>query len=440
MSEQASGNRRFVAARVERGWHTQQDFADAYDARAESLGEKARISVRQVRRWEAGRSAWPNRDARRVLDSMFGVPVEELGFVRPPRPTGRAAPDIEQRPDVDKKVLRRAFPGGGLAAAASVLDLAALEHLTAASRDARRYSDGRLVEHLRAALDETAHTDGTAGPHQALPTALGLIAAINSSAREADPGIRHQLLHVGARAAELVAWLHRDAGAPPQATAYWHAQAKEWATLVGDGAMHAYVLLRQAQATDRADAVRMLDLARAATGGPWSLPPRPRAEAYQQEARALALTGASGDEVARVLDLAHDALDRASPADAEPTCTGPLGDSYTAERLMVQSAVCYREAHQPELAVGLFRQYLAGSSFAPRDRAFFTAQLSGTLVEAGEPDEAAVVALQAFELAAGARYGQALAELRRTAGTLEPWNRRPAVRELEARLLAVTVA
>lgn len=438
MAESADGISRFVAARVERGWHTQQDFADAYDAKAESLGEKARISVRQVRRWESGQSIWPNRDARRVLDAMFGVPLEDLGFIRrSARPTGRGEADAEQNQDVETNVPRRTFLTGALASAVPTLDLASLDHLTAASRNARRYSDDRLVAHLQTTLDETARTDGVAGPHSALPPALGLITAIDSSAREADPAVRHQLLNLGARAAELVAWLYRDAGAPAGTTAYWHAQAKEWATLTGDGAMHAYVLLRQAQATDRSDAARMLDLARAATNGPWTLPPRPRAEAYQQEARALALTGVSGDQITRILDLALAALDQAAPVQAPPSCTGPLGESYTPERLMVQSAICYREARRPEHAVELFRRHLTDGAFAPRDRAFFTAQLAGTLAEAGEPDEAATVGLQALGFAAGARFGQALAELNRTAMTLHSWAQRPAVRDFLEQLRAV---
>ena len=66
MPEQAAGNRRFVTARVQRGWHTQEEFVTAYDAMAAEMGEQARISVRQVRRWESGASTWPNHDARRA--------------------------------------------------------------------------------------------------------------------------------------------------------------------------------------------------------------------------------------------------------------------------------------------------------------------------------------------------------------------------------------
>ncbi|MGW2090213.1 helix-turn-helix domain-containing protein [Streptomyces sp. NPDC001880] len=436
MPEHAVANWRLVTARVERGWHTQEDFAAAYDETARELSEQARISVRQVRRWESGESTWPNRDARRVLKAMFGCPLEDLGFRRPARPTGRRPGENGEK--LEEHVRRRTFLG--LVGAAPVLDLTALDHLTAAAHGARRHGDRELLGHLRTALDDAARADGLAGPHEALPTVLGILAAINSAARTRAPGLRRELLVLGARGAELAAWLHRDAGAPAPAVAYWHYQAKEWATLTGDGAMHAYVLLRQAQATDRTDATRMLDLARAATTGPWTLPPRPRAEAFQQQARALALTGARVEEVTRTLDQAHTALGQATPASGPATCTGPLGDGYTSERLMVQSAICYREAGQSDRAVNLFGEHLATAAFAPRDRAFFTAQYSGALVAAGEPDEAASAAMEALALAAGARFGQVLAELHRTADDLAPYAQRPGVAEFRQRLGELAVA
>ncbi|MFF3981029.1 multiprotein-bridging factor 1 family protein [Streptomyces sp. NPDC001828] len=435
MPEHAVANGRIVAARVEHGWYTQEDFASAYDDTARALREQARISVRQVRRWESGESTWPNRDARRVLEAMFGCPMEDLGFRRPARPSGRRPG--ERRRQLEEHVRRRTFLG--LLSTAPVLDLTALDHLITAANQARRH-DIDLLGHLRTALDDAARTDGLVGPHEALPTVLGILTAINSAARTAVEDLRRELLALGARGAELAAWLHRDAGAPAPAVTYWHHQAKEWATLTGDGAMHAYVLLRQAQATDRTDATRMLDLARAATTGPWTLPPRPRAEAFQQQARALALTGARLDEVARTLDHAHTALGQAAPTHGPATCTGPLGDAYTGERLMVQSAICYREAGHHDQAVSLFREHLATATFAPRDRAFFTAQYSGALVAAGEPDEAATTAMTALTLATGARFGQVLAELHRTAEDLAPHAKRPPVREFQQRLVEVAAA
>ena len=435
--EEADGNWQFVAARLERGWRTQEDFVTAYEAEAHAHRSKARISVRQVRRWEAGESKWPNRDARIVLLKMFDVPLERLGFVPSGDTAGRRRIHADLTSSQEGAVLRRTFMGGILVAAAPLLDLAALDHLTATVRNAHRYGDRELVTHLTGALDETARTDLRMGSHQALPAALGILSVISTIARDTKPAIRRELLVLGSRAAEFTAWLHHDAGAPDQTVAYWHGQAKEWATFTGDGAMHAYVLMRQAQVLGRGDPARMLDLARAATRGPSTLPPRPLAEALQQEARGMALTGAHADEISRVLDRAHAALDQADEPSGPASCTGPLGDGYTRERLRVQSAIRLREAGRPAEAVAAFQTYLTAEDFAPRDHAHYSAFLAGALADVGEPDEAAAVALEALSIAADVRSGQAIGALHGIARTLFPHRERPAVRELHERLLIV---
>ncbi|MCX4546570.1 hypothetical protein [Streptomyces sp. NBC_01565] len=103
-------------------------------------------------------------------------------------------------------------------------------------------------------------------------------------------------------------------------------------------------------------------------------------------------------------------------------------------RLTAQSAISHREAGRPAHAVELLQQHLSRGAFAPRDRAFFTAHLSGALASAGEPDQAAATGLTALRLAASPGFGQALGELRRTAAELRPHARRPTVRALRQAL------
>ncbi|MFE9933561.1 XRE family transcriptional regulator [Streptomyces sp. NPDC005533] len=428
---QIPGNPAFRSARLERGWHSQADVADAYATHAAALGEPGTIDVRQVRRWESAKPGWPNTGARRVLTAMFGMPLEQLGF-RPHHTGTKPAQMTTEDP-----VRRRSFLQGVLGAAPLLTD-AGRDRLAAALRHARRYTDHALVGHLATALDEAARTDGATGPRQALPAATELLVVIEQLAREAPEPVRHELHRLGARAAEFTAWLHRDAGAPPHVPAFFYDRAVEWATVTGDGPMHAYILLRKAQAADRDDPTRMLDLARTSAHGPWRLPPRAHAEALQQEARALALTGAAPDTVARTLDEAHHALEKAGPT-APASCTGPLCAGYTEDRLMAQAAISHREAGQPTRAVALLQEHLARGVFAPRDRAFFTAHLSGALAAAGDPDHAAATGLTSLRLAAGPGYGQALCELRRTAAQLRPHARRPAVRELRQALTTLPI-
>ncbi|MEK8143615.1 hypothetical protein NKH18_21135 [Streptomyces sp. M10(2022)] len=59
---------------------------------------------------------------------------------------------------------------------------------------------------------------------------------------------------------------------------------------------------------------------------------------------------------------------------------------------------------------------------------------------AGEPDEAASAAMESLALAAGARFGQAIAELHRAADHLAPYAQRPAVREFRQQLGELAVA
>ncbi|MEU5125352.1 helix-turn-helix domain-containing protein [Streptomyces mobaraensis] len=417
MSEAASRNTLLVAARVRHGWHTQQEFADAYERHALTLGERTGISVRQVRRWESGRSEWPNRDARRVLESMFGLPLEQLGFVRPIA-SGAAFHRVPE----------------------SAPEEAPIPPLVEGA-EVRRHGGRELVSRLGTALERAAYLDGRRGPGGVLPVTLELVRSIEGMAREARADVRRELLYLGSRAAEFTAWLYRDSGASAGTVLYWHDRAIEWADLCGDGAMHGYVLLRKAQATERTDPARMRDLAHAAVHGPWSLPLRARAEALQQEARALALGGAAPEDVARLLDRAGEALDAAPPGGpvGTATCIGPLCGGYDLDRLMAQSAVCHREAGRPERAATLLREHLATGAFAPRDRAFFTAHLAGALAAAGHPDEAAMTGLSVLRLAAAPRFGQALRELRRSAGLLRPYGRRSTVRELRRALASLPV-
>ncbi|MEV7420386.1 XRE family transcriptional regulator [Streptomyces sp. NPDC089919] len=431
------GNPQFTAACLARGWSTQGDIAQAYEQHAALLGETASITVRQVRRWESATPGWPNTLSRRILTSMFGTPLQELGFT-PPR-TSRNRPPLGTAAKAGGRtsMRRRSFLHGVLGAA-PLWEAGQAERLEKALSDARRYSDRALVIHLRAALDEAARADGRTGPRQTLPAALDILAVIEELLRESRSPVRRDLLALGARAAEFTAFLHRDGGAPEQATLYFHDRAAEMATFAADGPMHAYVLLRKAQATGRDDAGRMLDFASAAAHGPFPLPPRARAEALQQQARALALTGARTDDVARALDQAHAELDIAPPPEPA-TCTGPLCAGYGLDRLLAQAAISYREAGQAAKAVDLLQTRLPHARFAPRDQAFFTAHLAGALAAAGEVDQAAATGMTALTLAAGPGFGQALDELRRTAGALRPYARRPAVRELRHALTAVTV-
>jgi hypothetical protein len=76
---------------------------------------------------------------------------------------------------------------------------------------------------------------------------------------------------------------------------FWYDRAMEWAQAANDTAMQGFVLLRKSQmAFEERDVHLVVTLAEAACLGPWTLPPAIRAEATQQRALGLAMSGEPG--------------------------------------------------------------------------------------------------------------------------------------------------
>lgn len=295
-----------------------------------------------------------------------------------------------------------------------------LGRITAALEDARRYFDGDVVGQFRARLHTLARDDGSWGPRTALPAALGLVGAIDRSAREVQSSVRTELLGVGARAAEFTGWLYRDAGDRSQA-AYWRDRATEWAQEANDLAMQGYVLLRKSQAAwDDRDAPRMLTLARAVRDGPWRVPTRVQAEAAQQEARAHAMLGARLLTVRAKLQEAEELLHTTANPDADE-----LGATYTFPLFSVQAALCYCEAGEPERALEAHARWQTYHGFSRRDRAYFLALMGTSLATAGQVEEAARVGLAAHDAAAEINSSRIRLELRRLTAVLRRGGDRP---------------
>jgi hypothetical protein len=91
----------------------------------------------------------------------------------------------------------------------------------------------------------------------------------------------------------------------------------------------------------------MLTLAQASQSGPWTLPMRVRAEAAQQEARGLAMTGEAWQHVERKLDEAWTLIDTL-PGEASS-----LGKHYNETLLTMQTAICYCEAGQEATIIAM---------------------------------------------------------------------------------------
>ncbi|MBT2233940.1 helix-turn-helix domain-containing protein [Nonomuraea sp. NEAU-A123] len=379
-----------------------------------------RLSQAQLSRVESGA---PVQDLTRLITwaRLLGMPPARLWF---------------QLPEKTETTAPQSFPGATGHVRSNIVHAVC----TAVSADerppaeavltgARRYVDGPVVDVLRQQLDASKTDDGRLGPAAVLPQVLRMLGAVQRAVREAKPDVRRALLAMGADGAEFVGWLYRDLRDLRTAT-YWYDRAIEWAQEADDSAMQGYVLLRKSQlAYDRRDALRVLTLAEAAQRSTTRLPRKVRAEAAQQEALGLAMLGEPLRMVEQKLDDARQLLARPTSDEADM-----LGGTFADSTLRLRSTACYTEAGKPGEAAEILGDIIAGDSLSARDAGYFQARWSAALALIGEPDEAAILGLEAARVAQATRSRRTTIVLTEMLQTLSRWGARPHVRELREAL------
>ncbi|WP_436785768.1 transcriptional regulator [Yinghuangia sp. YIM S10712] len=376
MADRKPGNPLLVAARTRLGWRTQQQFVTAYNACALRLGERASITVRQVRRWESAMPPWPREDAQRILRKLFGVPLDCLGFVPP-------APYYVAHGQEEDPVLRRTFLQiAGVGGAELVSE--PWGRLSAALRAPRvdRASAGALVERTAALFAaEERHP-----ARQLYPAAAGhvdQIAGLIASAGES----RLALTVAAGEAAALAGWLAWDIGETDTARGYLRTAmaASEEADHPALGAL----VLGYASYTveDPRQARKMLTAGQERVTGPGCATARAWLAAREAEEAA-----ASGDQegAIRALERARTAYDYADPASEQAWVRffGPARlDSLAVSTLArLEHRDLEQEAERTESRLG---------ANDAKIRAVVLADVAAAYVQVGNLDRAAVTARQA---------------------------------------------
>ncbi len=67
----------------ERQWGRPEVFLKVYAKVAAGLGEPEQVTARQFHRWRQPAPPCPGPSRQRVLEEMFGMPLEQLGFAVP---------------------------------------------------------------------------------------------------------------------------------------------------------------------------------------------------------------------------------------------------------------------------------------------------------------------------------------------------------------------
>ncbi|MBZ4322367.1 helix-turn-helix domain-containing protein [Streptomyces huiliensis] len=147
--------------------YTQETFVTAFTHEAARLGINASISVRQVRRWEReSPPPVPHPGQQTVLETIFGVPLAEMGFEVPPHRVTLTSPIGDAG-----GVKRRTFVNdAGLLVGAALVGTRAGPRVGTAD-----------VARLRAELDGLYRTDHTSGSVPAMTRAGAIESEITNA-------------------------------------------------------------------------------------------------------------------------------------------------------------------------------------------------------------------------------------------------------------------
>lgn len=358
-----------LAAARRRAGYTQQTFVAAFAAEAERLGVDAAVSVRQLSRWEKPEPPLPHPGQQALLEALFGIPLQELGFKIPEHRRASAEPGD------NGPVQRRRF----------VADLAAATTAGVVPQTQSPRIGTADLAVLRDRMHRLYHVDHTTGGDRARGKALILgrtIADRLKNSRCTDRIARDLQSMLGETQSHL-AWFGRDAGRSDEARAFC-LEALATARMVGDPLLETRSLASLTLlAVDRGDAWEATSAASAAhaaahrSAGPTVL-------------LIVALRDASAAEAAGDLTAARRALTRAVAFQGRTDRDVPAWAAYAGPvEVHYAEGSYYLAAGQPRAAVPFLKAAAdgLGDSYA-RNAAVYRTKLGSALLAAGEPEAA----------------------------------------------------
>jgi len=403
-------NEAFIRLRKAAGW-TQVRLVAEYAATAQRLGVRGTVTERTVARWEAASPPCPAPAQQHVLEALFGVPLDEMGFEVPEH----------------RRVGRRQFLAdlGGLGAA-SLIPAPEAERARVDAGDLRRLDTDTervyVLDHTRGSGDAYRLAQALAERVTGLLAEGSYLAAVGDRLQGTLGAVTS---HLG--------WLAYDAMQLESSRAHC-LEALATARLSGDRYLEARALANLSLvAVDQRRAWEAAGAAQAA----WSAAGRyggatVRAMLCAREAGALAasrdLTGAR-----RALSHATANLDK-SGSDEPPRWAVFFGQAEIDQA----TAGYYLAAGRPAAAVPFLRATVRalGDGYA-RNAAHYRVKLAGALLAAGEVDEACSEA-EAVAAHVGAldsaRTLTLLAALRADLGTVDSITARECGQRLDAAL------
>jgi tetratricopeptide (TPR) repeat protein len=401
-----------------RRYWTQADLALAFEERSRQVGRPLSLSVRQVRRWEGADPPLPLPAYQEVLESLFGLPIERMGFPAPwpgaprrelgeeagPTPGGAsAARSYHDDRERAEPVKRRQFVAGAVAlgSAAGVWPESARPAAAASTGTARAATErtGALGSAARrAALDPQAVAGYAAITAQQRSLYWSVPAETMIEPVRAHAELGTELLH-----ATGSALLRARLAAPVAETAllaarlsFFDVKRPDWAAAFFDTARLA--------AHEAGDPALLSAVLATAAFPPAFAGVAAQARALIRQALEVGLRGASAEqrswlyavqsEVEARLGDGRAATEAIARAEAELGRGGPARpewlDYYDASRLTGFSGFCQLAAGRPGRAAEALEHNLRGlTPAAGKQRSITLADLAGARARQGEYEESA---------------------------------------------------
>ncbi|MFJ2217662.1 hypothetical protein ACIQVO_37455 [Streptomyces sp. NPDC101062] len=338
------------------------------------------ISVRQYRKWECPEPPWPHSDARRVLETYFKRPVEELGFA----PRGDKASGLVPAPASIATDHPQLFGGGVFRAADEQMPPPWLAETASGAASSADWKIGTVeVETLRDAADDMDAIDQQFGGNRLWrPTKAHLYWVHHMIDRGIySEELGRQLHAVAGKFTTSLGWFCYDAGMQTQARQYF-SEALNSAMYTGDDVLASRTLSNMSrQAVDLnkgREAVRFARLGQA-HAGEWQAPRRVAALLAIREAQGHARIGDDVNCEASIkrawAEWEHGEEDRdpdwtlflnfAELTCLEGMCRLDLGQTARAQKLLAKSEALQDVAHSRNRGMCLGR--LSVASIGNRD-------------------------------------------------------------------------
>jgi tetratricopeptide (TPR) repeat protein len=363
---------------------TRESLAEDMCATALKLtGEPVACTARHVGRWLSGEVLWPWPRYRVLLEAMFGLPADQLGFVPPPGYAHAMLPSNTSPPPEGPPVLRRHFIIGLGAAIA-------LPSLPTAGR--LGLSD---VDSVQAAIAQLHALDDLHGGAELAGIAAGYAEHVEQAARTCTYGgtVQKRLHSAVGELAASAGWFAFDGGRQDAARRWWDMGIR-YATLAGDMMLQARIWSYMArQACDLGHGGEAVAIARVALDTTRNRrDARLSALLHARVALGHSLTG-EGARAGQALHRADLVIDGASDE------TMPWLSFCGPAEITGQAALCdynlgrFADAVNRDIdALGLLPEGFGRNSFATQ------VSLARNHLAAGNAEEAIVAGEEALEL------------------------------------------